>query len=256
MEKKKNFYSVARGRNTGIFSAWFGPGNAESQIKGFEGARYKGFPTIEEARAWLKSMESGSGSSSGKSSARKKSAAADSSAFHEPVPEAGTVLMYTDGGCSYNPGPGGYGVVILRGGQRLELSGGFRLTTNNRMELAACIEGLKALETPSKVTVISDSRYLVDAATKGWARKWQKNGWMRTKTDTAENYDLWEQLLALCEKHTVEFVWVKGHAGNTENECCDRLAVAAAAGSNLPHDKAYERKATRITEKTTFSTTC
>ena len=256
MEKKKNFYSVARGRNTGIFSAWFGPGNAESQIKGFEGARYKGFPTIEEARAWLKSMESGSGSSSGKSSARKKSAAADSSAFHEPVPEAGTVLMYTDGGCSYNPGPGGYGVVILRGGQRLELSGGFRLTTNNRMELAACIEGLKALETPSKVTVISDSRYLVDAATKGWARKWQKNGWMRTKTDTAENYDLWEQLLALCEKHTVEFVWVKGHAGNTENECCDRLAVAAAAGSNLPHDKAYERKATTITGKTTFSTTC
>jgi len=256
VEKKKNFYSVARGRNTGIFSAWFGPGNAESQIKGFEGARYKGFPTIEEARAWLKSMESGSGSSSGKSSARKKSAAADSSAFHEPVPEAGTVLMYTDGGCSYNPGPGGYGVVILRGGQRLELSGGFRLTTNNRMELAACIEGLKALETPSKVTVISDSRYLVDAATKGWARKWQKNGWMRTKTDTAENYDLWEQLLALCEKHTVEFVWVKGHAGNTENECCDRLAVAAAAGSNLPHDKAYERKATRITGKTTFSTTC
>jgi len=79
---------------------------------------------------------------------------------------------------------------------------------------------------------------------------------MRTKTDTAENYDLWEQLLALCEKHTVEFVWVKGHAGNTENECCDRLAVAAAAGSNLPHDKAYERKATTITGKTTFSTTC
>ena len=114
MEKKKKFYSVARGRNTGIFSAWFGPGNAESQVKGFEGARYKGFPTIEEARAWLKSMESGSGSSSGKSSARKKSAAAASAAFREPVPEAGTVLMYTDGGCSYNPGPGGYGVVILR----------------------------------------------------------------------------------------------------------------------------------------------
>ena len=249
MEKKKNFYSVARGRNTGIFSAWFGPGNAESQIKGFEGARYKGFPTIEEARAWLKSMESGSGSSSGKSSARKKSAAAASAAFREPVPEAGTVLMYTDGGCSYNPGPGGYGVVILRDGQRLELSGGFRLTTNNRMELAACIEGLKTLETPSKVTVISDSKYLVDAATKGWARKWQKNGWMRTKTDTAENYDLWEQLLDLCDKHSVEFVWVKGHAGNQENECCDRLAVAAAAGKNLPPDKAYESGATRVMKK-------
>jgi len=246
MEKKKNFYSVARGRNTGIFSAWFGPGNAEAQIKGFVGARYKGFPTIEEAREWLALMESGGGSSSGKGSAKKKSTAAAAGAFHGQEPEAGSVLMYTDGGCSYNPGPGGYGVVILRGGQRLELSGGFRLTTNNRMEMTACIEGLKALETPSKVTVVSDSKYLVDAVSKGWARKWQKNGWMRTKTDAAENYDLWEQLLHLCEKHTVEFAWVKGHAGNPENECCDRLAVAAAAGANLPHDKAYERGATRI----------
>ena len=246
MEKKKNFYSVARGRNTGIFSAWFGPGDAESQIKGFEGARYKGFPTIEEARAWLKSMESGSGSSSGKEQRQKKSAAEASAAFHEPVPEAGKVLMYTDGGCSYNPGPGGYGVVIFKGRQRLELSGGFRLTTNNRMELAACIEGLKALKTPSSITVCSDSKYLVDAVAKGWARKWQSNGWMRTKTDAAENYDLWEQLLDLCDKHSVEFVWVKGHAGNTENECCDRLAVAAAAGKNLPPDKAYESGATRV----------
>jgi ribonuclease HI len=249
VEKKKNFYSVARGRNTGIFSAWFGPGNAESQIKGFEGARYKGFPTIEEARAWLKSMESGSGSSPGKSSARKKGAAAASAAFRELVPEEGKVLIYTDGGCSYNPGPGGYGVVIFKGRQRLELSGGFRLTTNNRMELAACIEGLKSLKTPSSITVCSDSKYLVDAVAKGWARKWQRNGWMRTKTDAAENYDLWEQLLDLCNKHSVEFVWVKGHAGNTENECCDRLAVAAAAGKNLPPDKAYESGATRVMKK-------
>jgi len=247
MEKKKKFYSVARGRNTGIFSAWFGPGGAEAQIKGFVGARYKGFPTIEEAREWLKSMESGSGSSSGKDCAKIKSVADSSIPDQEQLLKAGTVLIYTDGGCSYNPGPGGYGVVILRDGQRLELSGGFRLTTNNRMEMTACIEGLKALETPSTVMVISDSKYLVDAATKGWARKWQKNGWMRTKTDAAENYDLWEQLLTLLEKHTIEFVWVKGHAGNPENECCDRLAVAAAAGSNLPHDKAYEGGATRIT---------
>ena len=256
MEKKKKFYSVARGRKTGIFSAWFGPGNAEAQIKGFAGARYKGFVTIEEAREWLKSMESGSLPAGRKVCDKKGSRAETAVPDPEQALKAGTVVIYTDGGCSYNPGPGGYGVVILRGGQRLELSGGFRLTTNNRMELAACIEGLKELETPSKVTVISDSKYLVDAATKGWARKWRKNGWMRTKIDAAENYDLWEQLLSLCEKHDVQFVWVKGHAGNTENECCDRLAVAAAAGSNLPHDKAYERKATTITGKTTFSTTC
>ncbi|MCX5904459.1 MAG: ribonuclease HI, partial [Proteobacteria bacterium] len=230
MEKKKNFYSVARGRKTGIFSAWFGAGGAEAQIKGFAGARYKGFPTIEEAREWLTSMESGSGSSSRKGGAKKNSTAEASAAFRAPVPEAGKVLMYTDGGCSYNPGPGGYGVVIFKGRQRLEFSGGFRLTTNNRMELAACIEGLKTLKTPSSITVCSDSKYLVDAVAKGWARKWQRNGWMRTKADAAENYDLWEQLLDLCDKHSVEFVWVKGHAGNKENECCDRLAVAAAAG--------------------------
>ena len=247
MEKKKNFYSVARGRNTGIFSAWFGPGGAEAQIKGFEGARYKGFATIEEAREWLKSMESG-GLPAGRKVCDKKSSRAEPVV---PDPEqalkAGTVVIYTDGGCSYNPGPGGYGVVIFKGRQRLELSGGFRLTTNNRMELTACIEGLKALKPPSSVTVCSDSKYLVDAVAKGWARKWQRNGWMRNKTDAAENYDLWEQLLDLCQKHSVEFVWVKGHAGNTQNECCDRLAVAAAAGKNLPPDKAYEQGATRIT---------
>jgi ribonuclease HI len=249
VEKKKNFYSVARGRNTGIFSAWFGAGGAEAQIKGFANARYKGFFTIEEARAWLTSMEGESGSSSRKGRAKKNSTAGVSAAFSAPVPEAGKVLMYTDGGCSYNPGPGGYGVVIFKGRQRLEFSGGFRLTTNNRMELAACIEGLKALKTPSSVTVCSDSKYLVDAVAKGWARKWQRNGWMRTKTDAAENYDLWEQLLELCNKHSVEFVWVKGHAGNTENECCDRLAVAAAADKNLPPDKAYESGATRVMKK-------
>jgi len=246
MEKKKKFYSVARGRKKGIFSAWFGPGNAEEQIKGFEGARYKGFATIEEARAWLKSMESGGLCAGKKVSDKKGSRVETAAAGPEQALKAGTVVIYTDGGCSYNPGPGGYGAVILRAGQRQEISGGFRLTTNNRMELAACIEALKALKAPSSVMVCSDSKYVVDAVTKGWARKWRKNGWMRTKTDAAENYDLWEQLLDLCDKHDVQFVWVKGHAGNAENECCDRLAVAAAAGRNLLPDKNYEEGATRV----------
>jgi ribonuclease HI len=244
MEKKKKFYSVARGRNIGIFSSWFGPGGAEAQIKGFDGARYKGFATIEGARQWLASMTSGAPSVTG--SARKKSAAAAPAAPLTREPKAGEVMIYTDGGCSYNPGPGGYGAVILRDGERLELSGGFRLTTNNRMELCACIEGLRALKEPASVILYSDSKYVVDAVTKGWARTWRKNGWMRNKTDAAENYDLWGQLLALTEKHSVEFVWVKGHAGNEENECCDRLAVAAAAGKNLPPDKNYEKGATRV----------
>jgi len=247
MEKKKNFYSVARGRKTGIFSAWFGPGNAEEQIKGFAGARYKGFVTIEEAREWLKSMERGDQPTGRKARDKKGGRAETAAADPEQALKAGTVVIYTDGGCSYNPGPGGYGAVILRDGQRQEISGGYRLTTNNRMELAGCIEALKALKVRSSVVVYSDSKYVVDAVTKSWARKWRKNGWMRTKTDAAENYDLWEQLLDLCDKHDVQFLWVKGHAGNPENECCDRLAVAAAAGKNLPPDKNYEAGSTRVT---------
>lgn len=246
MEKKKKYYSVARGRKTGIFAAWYGPDGAEAQIKGFAGARYKGFPTEEEAREWLDSMTD-EGRSSKRTETGKKSSKAEASVpARELVPKAGKILIYTDGGCSYNPGPGGYGLVILKGRARKELSGGFRLTTNNRMELTACIEGLKAFKTASSVTVCSDSKYVVDAVSKGWARKWRKNKWMRTKTDAAENYDLWEQLLDLCDRHRVEFVWVKGHAGNPENECCDRLATGAAAGKKLPADKAYESGETRV----------
>lgn len=247
MEKKKKFYAVARGRNTGIFSAWFGPGGAEAQIREFAGARYKGFPTIEEARQWL-AETAGMSPSLKKAGPGEKSSSKGTGEAEGPRHEAGKIMIYTDGGCSCNPGPGGYGVVLFDGKDRKELSGGFRLTTNNRMELTACIEGLKALETPSAVTICSDSKYIVDAVSKGWARKWRRNGWMRTATDAAENYDLWAQLLDLCDRHTVEFVWVKGHAGNRENECCDRLATGAAARKNLPPDTAYESGKTRVIE--------
>jgi ribonuclease HI len=246
VDTKKKFYAVARGRNTGIFTAWFGAGGAEAQIKEFPGARYKGFPTIEEARQWLTEVTAGSPHTHKPKPAAKKSTPAKAGHAGVPEPADGRIIIYTDGGCSFNPGPGGYGAVILAGNKRQELSGGFRLTTNNRMELSGCIEGLKALPATSSVTLISDSKYVVDAATKGWAKKWRKNGWMRTAADAAENYDLWEQLLDLCEKHSVDFVWVKGHAGNTENECCDRLATTAAAGKNLPADTAYENKKPRI----------
>lgn len=149
------------------------------------------------------------------------------------------VTIYTDGGCSGNPGPGGYGCVLLYGEHRKELSGGFKLTTNNRMELLACIKALEALKFECNVTVYSDSKYVVDSIENGWAIKWKRNGWKRNKKDKAENPDLWECLLDLCEKHNVKFEWVKGHSGNTENDRCDTLAKAAFSSDNLFEDKKY-----------------
>ena len=151
-----------------------------------------------------------------------------------------TVTIYTDGACIGNPGPGGYGAVLLSSEHRKELSGGFANTTNNRMEILAAVVGLESLKKPSAVTIYSDSRYLVDAIEKGWALKWQANGWMRNKKERAVNPDLWERLLDLTKQHDVAFRWVRGHAGNKENERCDKLAVAAAKGRNLPADSGYK----------------
>lgn len=146
------------------------------------------------------------------------------------------VTIYTDGACSGNPGPGGYGVVMLYKDQRKELSAGFRDTTNNRMELLAAIVGLENLKEPCKITLYTDSQYLVNAVEKGWAKKWRANGWMRNKKEPALNADLWQRILQLLDYHQVKFVWVRGHAGNPENERCDRLAVEAAKQPNLPVD--------------------
>lgn len=150
------------------------------------------------------------------------------------------VSIYTDGGCDPNPGAGGYGIVLLHGSSRKTLSGGFRLTTNNRMEMYAAIRALESLNEPCRVTLYSDSTYLVNTMNEGWAKRWQANNWMRTKSERAVNADLWERLLELCEIHQVEFVWVKGHAGNRENEVCDRLSYTAASQPGLPADKGYE----------------
>lgn len=136
------------------------------------------------------------------------------------------VQLFTDGACSGNPGPGGWGAILRYKGQEKELSGGEPMTTNNRMELLAAIEGLSALKQPCRVTLTSDSKYLVDAITKGWVYGWQKKGWKKSDNSPALNVDLWERLLPLLKYHEVEFVWVKGHAGHPENERCDRLAVA------------------------------
>lgn len=138
------------------------------------------------------------------------------------------VEIFTDGACQGNPGPGGWGAIIRYNGTEKELSGGEKNTTNNRMELSAVIEALKALREPCAVTLYSDSQYVCNAIKLGWAKKWRANGWMRNKKEPALNPELWDALLKLCETHTVEVVWVKGHAGHPENERCDALAVAAA----------------------------
>lgn len=152
------------------------------------------------------------------------------------------VTLYTDGGALGNPGPGGYGAVLLYKSQRKELSGGFRRTTNNRMELMAVISGLETLKTPCRITVYTDSRYVADAVEKGWARRWRAAGWMRNKKDPALNPDLWERLLNLLDRHEVEFRWVKGHAGNRENERCDMLTQEASHRPDLPPDTVYEQE--------------
>ena len=159
------------------------------------------------------------------------------------MPDLKEVEIHTDGACIGNPGPGGYGVVLIHGKTRKELSGGYRLTTNNRMEIMAAIVGLQSLKSRCKARLFSDSRYLVDSVELGWARKWREKGWMRNKKEKAVNPDLWALLLELCGQHEVRFEWVKGHDGHTENERCDSLATQAAARKDLPADTAYESPA-------------
>ncbi|OIP91102.1 MAG: ribonuclease HI [Syntrophobacterales bacterium CG03_land_8_20_14_0_80_58_14] len=240
MGSKNKYYAVIRGYQPGIYTAWYGPGGAEEQVRGYAGAVFKGFVTVEEARRWL-----------GSPAAKTWKASDGAHAAAEPAaPSAlpGPIIIYTDGGCARNPGPGGYGAVIIDGAGRRELAQGFRRTTNNRMELMACIAALDTLEAPADVILHSDSRYVVNGIGKGWARKWRANGWMRTESDAAENADLWAELLDRCDRRRVRFVWVHGHAGNRENERCDRLATGAAQGPNLKEDHAYVRGRTRVPE--------
>ena len=150
------------------------------------------------------------------------------------------IEIYTDGACSGNPGIGGYGAVLIYGEKRKEISAGYKLTTNNRMEMLAVISALKNLKFPCNVNLYSDSKYIVDAINKGWVTKWEKNNWMRTKTEMASNVDLWKQIVNLINIHKVNFIWVKGHANNIENERCDFLARQAINSETLLDDKNYK----------------
>jgi ribonuclease HI len=146
------------------------------------------------------------------------------------------ITIYTDGAAKGNPGNGGYGVVMMSGKHRKELSEGFRMTTNNRMELLSVIVALETIKSPADVAVFSDSKYVVDSVEKGWVFGWQKKGFKGKK-----NIDLWKRFLLIYPKHQVKFNWVKGHAGNVFNERCDELAVQAAEGSDLMVDEGYEK---------------
>ncbi len=150
------------------------------------------------------------------------------------------IEIYTDGACSGNPGVGGYGIVFLYKKNRKEFSKAYKMTTNNRMETMAVIKALKILKEPCNVTLYTDSSYIVNAINKGWVYNWQKNGWKNSSKKPTPNVDLWQELLPLLNIHNVNFVWVKGHADNEENNRCDFLAREAIKTQNLLDDKNYK----------------
>lgn len=154
------------------------------------------------------------------------------------------VIIYTDGACLGNPGPGGWAAILTLSGTaiRKELCGGFRKTTNNRMEILAAVEGLRALKKPCEVELYTDSRYLCDAVRKNWLANWQKNSWLKSDKKPVRNPDLWKKLLTHMGAHQIRFNWLRGHAGHVENERCDELAGMCARQKNLPPDEEYERE--------------
>ena len=228
----KKYYAVAVGRSAGIYTDW---ASAEKQVKGFAAAKFKSFPTRAEAEAWLANPVYQT--KERPKNNRQEAGAKPDRQQNDPA----AVVVYTDGGSINNPGPGGYGVVIEKDGKRRELSGGFRHTTNNRMEMMAAIVALRELQNcEKKIILSSDSSYLVNGIKKGWAKKWRSKGWLKSDGQPVLNIDLWRELLALLEGVDVSFNWVKGHAGNELNERCDQLAVAAARQTDMVTDVVYE----------------
>ncbi len=227
---KKKFYAIRKGRQPGVYLTW---PEAERQVKGYGGAIFKGFATAEEAEKWLTGDEIAISSRKPVRRQQKQPVV--------PRPKEDEIFIYTDGGAVNNPGPGGYGVVLLDGNEKREISGGFRRTTNNRMELTAAIVALEeVLPTDKKIMLFSDSSYLVNGVMKKWVNSWQKNGWVKADKSPVLNVDLWKRIFHLCKGGDIVFKWVKGHAGNPCNERCDTLALQAARGEHLDVDTAYE----------------
>jgi ribonuclease HI len=217
----KKYYAVRKGHKTGLFTHWFGKDGAQVQVKGFPGAEFKGFATREEAEHYLKLPTVKN--------------------IIQPQENSNSIRVFTDGGALGNPGPGGYGVVILMpdGGKR-ELNGGYRWTTNNRMELMGGIMALEALKADNPISLCSDSRYMVDAINKGWVNAWRRRGWHKANGAPVLNADLWKRLMAQLEAKNVTLRWVKGHVGNRWNERCDQLVHEAIDKGDLAIDTEYE----------------
>ncbi|MDP2645746.1 MAG: ribonuclease HI [Desulfobacterales bacterium] len=234
---KKKYYAVSKGFKPGIYEKWYGPEGAEIQVRGFSNPIFKGFESAEQARRWLNCPTA---------DARAYPGAAPMNLPAAPgIDDTGgtaDITVYTDGGALGNPGPGGYAAVVREGGKISEISGGYRMTTNNRMELMACIMALESIKTGGSVLLYSDSKYVVDAMEKGWAKKWRANNWMRNKSEPAKNSDLWERLLGLCRQRSIKFSWVKGHANNPGNDRCDDLVKKAAQRRPLPVDEVFEKE--------------
>jgi ribonuclease HI len=228
MMAKKQFYAVRKGRQPGIYEAWFGAEGAEAQVKGVAGAEYRGFVTLEEAQAWL------AGGNEPQPVERQqlsflpgqseKSAQVQAAPPDAPAQEVDDerVVIYTDGACDPNPGPGGWAALLFIRGREQILTGGAAETTNNRMELTAAVQALGALKEPSRVEVYTDSEYLRRGITE-WLAGWKRRGWQRKDGELA-NVDLWQALDQAIQAHQVEWHWVRGHAGNRENARVDGLA--------------------------------
>ncbi|WP_300669426.1 ribonuclease H family protein [Desulfoluna sp.] len=231
----QKFYAVAKGRKPGIYTHW---PEAQAQVSGFQGAVYKGFKTRSEAEQWILSPSYGAGKAKSKTTSATPQTAS-------PISDD-ALRIYSDGGALGNPGVGAYGVVIIDGERRRELKGGFQHTTNNRMELLGCIMGLTDVLNPTPpdrpIVVTTDSSYVVNGISKGWAKGWKNRGWLKSDGKPALNTDLWARLLELTEGGHVAFRWVKGHAGHPENERCDALVneVTRGDGEGLVPDTEYE----------------
>lgn len=214
--RKRKFYAVVAGYKAGIYDEWFGVEGAEAQSKGFPNAVYKSFATLADAETWYTKIAGSPPLQLPELSLRTLVERIPLNPSIDPAValQEGKVVIYTDGACDGNPGPGGYGVVLSYKENRNEISGGFALTTNNRMELMAVIMALQTLKGRRSVVLYSDSSYVVSGIQKGWVKKWREQDWKRTEKKAlvnVKNADLWKQLLELCEAHDREFVQVPGH---------------------------------------------
>jgi len=236
--KQSKIYAVFQGFQPGLYDSWAA---AAPQVQGFKGARYKGFRQVAEAIAWLRACTLTASESVDEAIINliKNSYMADSQVNSDITRSNGEIVIHTDGSAAPNPGSGGYGIVLQQGQLRKELSAGYQLTTNNRMEMLAVIVALQALKSPAKVTLYTDSKYVVDSITKGWVKRWQARDWKKSDGKQAENIDLWQQLLPLLDQHEVSLQWIKGHAGHPENERCDVLANEARKSGMLREDAGY-----------------